>query len=57
MLEVHASNVTNVERMFKCATAFSQDTGSWNVSNVTNMTCMLEEQGCDAEDIRKDMDI
>jgi surface protein len=35
------ANVTNMSDMFRYATAFNQDIGSWIVANVTNMCRMF----------------
>ena len=35
------SNVTNMYRMFRNATAFNQPLSDWNVSNVTDMSDMF----------------
>ncbi len=36
------SNVTNMNRMFKKASAFDQDISNWEVGNVNRMTQMFE---------------
>lgn len=37
----NVSNVTNMNQMFKNATAFNQDISGWSTSNVTNMSQMF----------------